>query len=54
MRSVFISVVRFSSVRSPVIVAGSLLTSFILQSKTWSPAVLSDGGARRAREAKES
>lgn len=54
MRSVFISVVRFSSVSSLVILAGSLLTSFILQSKTWSPAVRSDGGARRAREAKES
>lgn len=54
MRLVFISVIRFSSVSSPATVVGSLLTSFIPRSKTWSPAVRSDGGARRARGAKES
>lgn len=54
MRSIFISVVRFPSVSSPATVVGSLLTSFILRSKTWSPAVCADGGARRARGAKES
>lgn len=54
MRSIFISVVRFPSVSSPATVVGSLLTSFILRSKTWSPAVCADGGARRAQGAKES
>lgn len=54
MRSIFISVVRFPSVSSPATVVGSLLTLFILRSKMWSLAVRSDGGARRARGAKES
>lgn len=50
MRSIFISVVRFPSVSSPATVVGSLLTLFILRSKTWSPAVRADGGARRHGE----